>query len=95
MTIFTPNVRIGEQPNIIKFNNEHRILGGYEAWPHSWPSVAYIVFNYRAEVQLPSQLNQKPTIISIVRTLVCAGTLIGRKTGKKNEDLKLYDLITL
>ena len=98
LTIFTPNLRrivLRESSSQSSERNANRILGGYEAWPHSWPSVAYIVFNYRVEVELPSSQKQQqqqqkvpfyqerqPTIVSIVRTLVCAGTLVGRRTGR-------------
>lgn len=82
ITIFTPNVRrLGERLNYASAAS--RILGGYEAWPHSWPSIVLIVFNYRIEIEMPTpnQAFKQPHVVSIVRTFVCAGTLVGRKTG--------------
>lgn len=68
LSFFTPNVRM--------LSNK-RILGGYEAWPNSWPSMAFIVFTYQAQVNIPNT----SAVISIGRTFVCAGTLICRRTS--------------
>lgn len=53
-----------------------RIVGGKEANPYSWPSMAYIKFNYRTRIQIKEN-NQE-----IIKEFgfACGGSLIDRRT---------------
>lgn len=55
-----------------------KIVGGFEAIPHSWPSSAYIVFNYKADVFLQDQ----GVYYKLEEQMVCGGSLITRDTSK-------------
>lgn len=56
-----------------------KIVGGFEATPHSWPSAAYIVFNYKADVFLQDQ----GVFYKLEEQMVCGGSLISRDTGNQ------------
>lgn len=55
----------------------NKIVGGFEATPHSWPSAALIVFNYKAEVFLQDQR----VYYNLDEQMVCGGSLISRDTS--------------
>ncbi len=55
--------------------NSQRIVGGEYAVPHSWPSAAYIRFNYKAVVVIQNSVSKIVTFSS-----TCGGTLIDRRT---------------
>ena len=56
------------------FKNNLKIIGGIEAVPFSWPSMAYIQWNYKATYNL-SNTNQTLTFNGS-----CGGSLIDRQT---------------
>lgn len=55
----------------------NKIVGGFEATPHSWPASAYIVFTYKADVFLQDQ----GVFYKLEEQMVCGGSLISRDTG--------------
>lgn len=60
------------KPNIL--NN--KIVGGVAVQPGSWPSYAYVVFNYKANVFL-DDIKQ---FVTITHSTFCGGSLIDVKT---------------
>ena len=52
-----------------------KIVGGIDAVAHSWPSLAYVEFNYKFRIQTA---NHRPRTYPFRST--CGGTLIGRDT---------------
>jgi V8-like Glu-specific endopeptidase len=52
-----------------------KIVGGVTATPNSWPSIAYLEFNYRQNYRLPTGITVQATFGS-----ACGGTLIDRQT---------------
>ena len=56
------------QPNL-------KIVGGVDALTHSWPSLAYIVFNYKSKL-----LVRKNVFKTFEFTSICDGNLIDRLT---------------
>ena len=53
-----------------------KIIGGKEANPNSWPSIGYIVFDYKKRFYLP----EKGIFLTRDFTGNCSGTLIDRTT---------------
>lgn len=51
-----------------------RIIGGVEANPYSWPSIALIVFNYKFDVNINQQAAQ------ITKEYTCSGSLLDNET---------------
>jgi hypothetical protein len=59
----------------VSFASENaRIVGGREAKPHSWPASAYIIFHYKANVELGGQVRR------IDKEFICGGVLVDRST---------------
>ena len=51
-----------------------RIVGGMTAVANSWPSIAYVKFNYKASFRTP-----QGTMLTYTFSSSCGGTLIDRK----------------
>lgn len=52
-----------------------KIVGGQEAQPHSWPSIAYVYFSYQALI-----LDDNGNKILIRQASTCGGTLLDKTT---------------
>jgi hypothetical protein len=71
--------------NVYVTNNIYaRIVGGIEAYQGSWPSIAFVQWNYKEEFLLPTGVN---VMVSVVGD--CGGTLISTRkiltAGKKRK----------
>jgi hypothetical protein len=56
----------------VNFGNNVKIVGGIVATQGSWPSIAYIRWNYKADYRLPTGV----TVTYTSPTSSCDGTLI-------------------
>lgn len=78
------NCRYGYQgrfcdPCGVTFNSPVvKIVGGFDAAPHSWPATAMIIFNYKADVYLQDQR----AYYNLDEQMVCGGSLISRDTSE-------------
>ncbi len=55
----------------VNFGNNVKIVGGVVATQGSWPSIAYIIWSYKAKYLLPTGVT-----VTITTSSLCDGTLI-------------------